>query len=88
MIICRCASCKKDLGCDVEGFDGKTLFISLDIHRLSSICKECNHMQELKYQLHFCSAQCLKDYIIDPECLDQYIEEKVYGATVDGACES
>ena len=70
MIICRCASCNKSLSCDVEG---KSLFISLDIQRVHSICKECHHMKELKYQLHFCSVQCLKDYVTDPEYLDQYI---------------
>ena len=76
--ICRCASCKKELGCSVEGFDGKTLFISLDIQRFHSMCNECKHMRDTKYQLYFCSVQCLKDYVIDPKCLDQYIEDEVF----------
>ena len=75
--IVRCASCKKELGCDVAGFDGKKLFISLDIQRFHSICKECAHMKDLKYHLMFCSVECLKDYVMDPECQDQYIADEV-----------
>lgn len=76
--VLNCASCKKSLGCNVDGFDGKTLFISLDIQRFHSMCKECKHMKDLKCQLHFCSVKCLKDYVMDPECLDEYIRDEVF----------
>jgi hypothetical protein len=38
--ICTCASCKKELSWSVEGFDGKSLWITLDIKRIYRFCKE------------------------------------------------
>jgi hypothetical protein len=37
-----------------------------------------NRQSEINYNLHFCSVQCFKDFVVDPECLDQYIEDEVY----------
>lgn len=78
MLVCRCASCKKELGCAVEGFDGKNVWITLSFKRHHSMCNECKHMDSVNYDLYFCGIQCLKDYVIDPECLDAYVADEVF----------
>lgn len=78
MKICRCENCKEQLQSIVDGFDGKTLFISLDIQRFHSMCKECKHQNDLHYRVHFCKIECLKEYVTDPEKLDKYVKDEVY----------
>jgi len=73
--IIRCSQCKKELSIACEGFDGKSLFISLDIQRHYDMCKECHHIKDVKYTQCFCSVQCLKNWIASD--LDKYVEDKV-----------
>jgi transcription elongation factor Elf1 len=73
--IIRCAKCNKDSFVACEGFDGKALFISLDIQRYYDMCKSCHDIKRLQYQQHFCSVQCLKDWIAND--LDKYVEDEV-----------
>lgn len=74
---CRCAACNKELSCDVEGFDGKKVWINMEFTRLHSMCNECKNMSQNKNFLSFCSLQCLKDYVMDPDCLDKFFEDEV-----------
>jgi len=82
--ICRCANCNNELSSNVEGFDGKTLFISLDIQRFHSMCNECKHQSTVKYTQYFCTIECLKTYMNDPEKLDKYVKDEVYWGKYPG----
>jgi hypothetical protein len=75
MTIIRCVKCNKDSFVAVEDFDGKSLFISLDIQRYYDMCKDCHNIKNLKYSQYFCSVQCLKDWVTND--LDKYVEDEV-----------
>jgi len=82
---CHCGSCKKPLSCSVEGFDGKNLWITLKFDRRYEMCNECKHMKNSEMSIWFCSVQCLKDYVMDPECLDQFVEDEIFWGKYKGA---
>lgn len=72
----RCARCNKQIQLQCEGFDGKGMFISLNIQRFHDMCKECHHMKEIGYQQYFCDTNCLKEWINNS--LDNYMKERVF----------
>jgi len=69
----HCANCNKESFISCE--DGKGLFISLNIQRYYDMCKACHNIKDIKYSQHFCSVQCLKDWI--SSSLDKYVEDEV-----------
>lgn len=75
--IIGCSTCGKSSYISFENFDDKSLFISLEIKRSYDYCKCCNNIKDLSYREYFCSAKCLKEWVVDN--LDTYIAYEVMG---------
>jgi hypothetical protein len=74
--IAKCQKCDKTLMVSVNDFNDKDLWIRLEIQRFYSMCDKCCHPKDMKYDLYFCTKECLKDYVVND--LDSYIEDEVY----------
>jgi hypothetical protein len=76
MDVAKCQKCDKILMVSVSEFNDKQLWIKLEIQRFYHMCDKCCDMKDLKYNLYFCTKECLKEYITND--LDKYIEDEVY----------
>ncbi|RJQ30273.1 hypothetical protein C4565_00380 [Candidatus Parcubacteria bacterium] len=72
----RCKNCDKHLEIKYDEFDGKTLWVNLDITRFYKKCSECHHMNEWKVTVNFCSPQCLKLWV--EKNLDDFVKNSLF----------